>query len=225
MRPIALPRHADELFTAKGAETAVRVRRVATLVATVHDRTDDWTGLRILDVGCGEGIFALEAGLHGARVVAIDARAERMATGRALAEELRLTNVEFVRADVRSYRFEDHGPFDVILFLGILYHLDARTLFEVTRRAAAATTRTWIVETHRAPGAEDAVTEHGEVYRGWTYREHRPEDAPAVRGGRLLASTANDASFWLTAEASFRLLRRLGFATVLQCHTPAQPFE
>lgn len=148
-----------------------------------------------------------------------------MSSGRALAEELGLTRVKFVKADVRSYAFESHGPFDVVLFLGLLYHLDAASLFEVTRRAADSTRRAMIVETHFAPCADDVVQDGGESYRGWTYLEHRPDDATATRQGRLLASLTNESSFWLDRDSLLSLLRHVGFPTVLECHVPIQPFQ
>ena len=225
MRPKALPERAYALFEAKGPENAARVRRIVGLVSALHARPTDWSGLRVLDLGCGEGLFALEAALHGARVTAIDARDQRMAAGRALAAELALADLEFIRADIRSYPFEKHGPFDVVLFLGLMYHLDAPALFDVTYRAAAASARSMIVDTHFAPAADETVRHGRETYHGWTYREHRVDEHPAVRRSRLLASFANESSLWLTPDSLFALLRHAGFPTVLQCHVPLQPFQ
>lgn len=225
VRPTNLPERAYALFEAKGPENAARVRRIVGLIAAVHATSKDWSGLRVLDLGCGEGLFALEAALHGAHVTAIDGRDERMAAGRALAAELQLNNVEFIRADVRSYAFENHGPFDVVLFLGLMYHLDAPALFEITRRTANSTTRALIVDTHFARFAAEVVEHDGEVYHGWTYREHRPDDASDVRRARLLASLSNDSSLWLTPQSLLALLRHVGFPTILQCHVPLQPFQ
>jgi SAM-dependent methyltransferase len=223
--PRILPERAYALFEAKGAENAARIRRIIRLISTVCSRPKDWSGLRILDLGCGEGLFALEAACQGANVTAIDGRDERMSAGRALAEELQLENVDFIRADVRSYAFEDHGPFDVVLFLGLMYHLDAPELFHVTRRAADSTARAMILDTHFARCPDEVVQHDGAVYRGWKYREHRPEDVPEVRRARLLASLSSESSLWLTPASLFSLLLNVGFPTVLQCHVPFQPFQ
>ena len=220
-----LPERAYALFEAKGPENAARIRRIGRLVSAVCSRPKDWSGLRILDLGCGEGLFALEAAWQGANVTAIDGRDERMSAGRVLAEELELENVDFIRADVRSYAFEDHGPFDVVLFLGLMYHLEAPELFHVTQRAADSTTKAMILDTHFARCSDEVVRHEGVAYRGWKYREHRPEDAPEVRRARLLASLSSESSLWLTPASLFSLLLNVGFPTVLQCHVPFQPLQ
>jgi len=72
---------------------------------------------RVLDVGCGIGDPTLQVavltGPHG-RVVGIDVDAGTLATARARAEALGLTNVEFVVADVRTVPL-DANAYDVVL--------------------------------------------------------------------------------------------------------------
>jgi len=225
MTPRRLPEWAHRLFDEKGPENAARVRRVVQLVSAIHARPLDWRGLRVLDLGCGEGLFAIEAACHGADVLAVDGRAQRMARGRELAGELSLGNLRFVQADVRTFAFEEEGPFDVVLLLGLLYHLDAPDLFHVMRRVAGATLRTLVIETHLAPEALETATYEGRPYRGWRYREHRAADDARAREARLLGSLDSEWSFWLTPESLDRLLREIGFPTVLQCRAPPQPAE
>ena len=224
-RARVLPERAYALFEAKGPENAARIRRMVHLVSAVCSRSKDWSGLRVLDLGCGEGLFALEAAWQGASVTAIDGRDQRMSAGRALARELGLESVHFIRADVRSYPFEDHGPFDVVLFLGLMYHLGAPELFHVTQRAADSTARAMIVDTHFARWPSEVVQHDCAEYRGWKYREHRLEDAPELRRARLMASLSGESSLWLTPASLLGLLRNVGFPTVLQCHVPFQPFQ
>ncbi len=112
MRSPILSERARALFDAKGPENAARVRRVLRLLGVVHGRAGDLTGLRVLDLGCGEGVFALEAALAGASVLGIDGRAERMDAGRVVAAELGLDGVELVNADLRAFPFEERGPFE-----------------------------------------------------------------------------------------------------------------
>ena len=58
--------------------------------------------LRILDLGCGDGVYAIEAGLRGAEVLAVDARRQRMDLGAACAARHGLGTVRFVQDDVRG---------------------------------------------------------------------------------------------------------------------------
>ena len=112
-----------------GQENGVKVRRIMQITRDLAPRP--FAKLRILDLGCGEGVYTIEAGLRGAEVVALDARTQRMAQGAACAERHGLDAVRFVQEDVRRVTREAFGSFDVVYFLGLLYHLDAPDVFSV----------------------------------------------------------------------------------------------
>ncbi|MBP9143217.1 MAG: methyltransferase domain-containing protein [Thermoanaerobaculia bacterium] len=82
----------------------------------------DAHGLRVLDLGCSDGFFSFEMEKRGAQVVAADFVAET-ATGFAVARELLGSRVEYWTENVYNLDPKRHGKFDVILFLGVLYHL------------------------------------------------------------------------------------------------------
>lgn len=65
-------------------------------------------GKRLLDIGCGSGMFAAEAALQGAMVSGLDASAPLLDIARA-----RLPSGDFVQADMGTIPFLDHG-FDVV---------------------------------------------------------------------------------------------------------------
>jgi SAM-dependent methyltransferase len=100
---------------------SVKVRRVTLILRDFAGPVGE--KLRVLDVACGEGVYAIEAALRGAEVLALDARIERMQHGARAAQRLGLVNVRFEQDDVRKVSAASRGQFDVILFLGILYHL------------------------------------------------------------------------------------------------------
>lgn len=82
----------------------------------------DARGLRVLDLGCSDGFFSFEMEKRGAQIVAADFVAET-ATGFAVARELLGSRVEYWTENVYNLDPGKHGKFDLILFLGVLYHL------------------------------------------------------------------------------------------------------
>lgn len=78
---------------------------------------------RILDVGCGFGLFAAYFGqTHPERrIVGVDPSTRRIALARSVARSLGLHEHAFVVGDVRDAPIE--GPFDAIYVLDVMHHL------------------------------------------------------------------------------------------------------
>ncbi len=90
----------------------------------------DLTGLSVLDIGAWDGFFSFEAERRGARrVVALDrwdGVAGSSRRGFDLASRALGSRVEAVQADIGSLtdrQAADLGAFDLVLFLGVLYHV------------------------------------------------------------------------------------------------------
>lgn len=179
--------------------------------------------LRILDLGCGEGVYAIEAALRGAAVVAVDARTERMALGAACAARHRLQGIRFLQEDVRRVTRETHGEFDVVYLLGLLYHLDVPDAFAVLEQVSRLCRRMLIVDTLIALRGEEAASWRDRGYPGRRVREHEDEDPDEVRRRRVLRSVDNTFSFRFTREALTRLVQDVGFTSALECHVPREP--
>ena len=83
---------------------------------------EDLTGKSVLDVGCNAGFYSLEMKRRGAdRVVAIDTDEQYLAQAR-FAAKVSNADIEFRKLSV--YRVADlHEQFDLVLFMGVLYHL------------------------------------------------------------------------------------------------------
>lgn len=80
----------------------------------------DLRGKRALDIGAWDGWFSFELERRGARVLAVDSTAlERFRVAR----ELLGSQVEYVIDDVCRLSPARIGYFDVVMFLGVLYHL------------------------------------------------------------------------------------------------------
>src|ERR1700693_2036102 len=81
---------------------------------------EDLRGKRVLDIGAWDGWFSFEMERRGASVVAVDAvKSEKFLHAR----ELLGSKVEYHIADVYDMRPSELGVFDIVLFLGVLYHL------------------------------------------------------------------------------------------------------
>lgn len=108
-------------------------------------------GKTVLDVGAWDGFFSFECERRGAaRVVAADhfswhGTGWGTKAGFTLAREALESRVEDVDIDVMDLGPERVGRFDVVLFLGVLYHL--RHPFLALERVASVTREYLILET------------------------------------------------------------------------------
>jgi tRNA (mo5U34)-methyltransferase len=125
-------------------------------LARIHmpERLDGWS---VLDIGAWDGFFSFEAERRGAtRIVAVDPECWREpAWGPKgwgsrqpfdFARRVLGSSVEDVDMDLENLSPESVGEFDLVLFLGVFYHLPDPWL--ILRRAASVCRRLMIVETH-----------------------------------------------------------------------------
>src|SRR5215475_14558645 len=73
------------------------------------------SGLKILDLGCGDGTTALPAAKLGANVLGVDIAANLVAAGNARAQEAGLTNLRFQQGDASDPNELDDGSFDLVV--------------------------------------------------------------------------------------------------------------
>ena len=206
-----------------GEANGVKVRRIMQITRDLARRP--FGKLRILDLGCGEGVYAVEAGLRGADVLALDARTLRMEMGAACAARHGLNNVRFLQEDVRRVTRDAHGEFDVVYCLGLLYHLDVPDVFHVLGNLHALCAGMLVVDTLVSLDGGSEALHDGHVYEGEKRREHGDEDSDEVRRSRVLKSIDNTFSFLFTRESLVRVLSDVGFSSVLECHAPPEPLK
>jgi SAM-dependent methyltransferase len=101
-------------------------------------------GKRVLDIACNSGFWSIQCGLLGAReVVGFDARPELVEQAKLIRSIVGLEHVDFRVLDFWAMCPEAlGGPFDVVLNLGILYHLP-NPIEALARTRAMA--REWIL--------------------------------------------------------------------------------
>jgi SAM-dependent methyltransferase len=216
-------RLADGLYTIGPSPSGdeVKLRRVVQLLDDVFGRVE---GLRVLDLACLEGMYALELATRGADVVAIEGRDANLEKARFAARVLRLNGrIEFQLGDVRDLSQERHGEFDAILCLGILYHLDAPDVFPFVDRLAETCRRALVLDTNVSLEPNEKRSHYGLDYRGERLFEHEPSSSPEERLGALWSSLDNPSAWIPTRPSLVSLLARAGFTSVSECWVPAEP--
>jgi hypothetical protein len=194
---------------------AMAEQRVDRIVRAVRDASArPLSQLRVLDLACYEGAFGVALAQQGASVLGLEARPEHVAKARFAAEALGLERCEIEQADVRELSRDRHGEFDVVLCLGILYHLDAPDCFELAQRVADVCTGVAVVETQVGLTRPLTVTWRGREYHGKSY----PEDISQPG-----ASKDNPQSFWPTRPSLLNLMGDVGFTSVSELLTPVIP--
>lgn len=197
----------------------VKLRRI---LQCVSDWSSGLDGLRVLDLACLEGLYAVELARHGAKVVGIEGREANIAKARFAQEVLGLKQLEFHQDDVRNLGRDQYGEFDVVLCLGILYHLDEPDVFFFLEDIAEVCRGIVLVDTHISPAREKSCLHKGKTYWGKAYREHDAGATPAEKARRLWASLDNPESFWFTRPSLYNALSHVGFTTVYECHMPPE---
>ena len=152
--PLELPAESGTFVTRPEWHIRRRFARRLRLLG-IPERLD---GLTVLDCGTWDGFFAYECERRGAAaVLAIDTYAwdTRGKAGFLLAHEALNSKVESKRLAVEDISTETAGTFDLILFLGVFYHL--RSPIAVLDRLRSVCRGTLILETHvLLPGAHEA---------------------------------------------------------------------
>jgi|SRR5580658_4585015 SAM-dependent methyltransferase len=198
-----------------------RIRQVLQLVADLLAAKDDLAGARVADLGCLEGGFAIELALHGAVATGLEGRENNVERARFAASALGLgERCTFMQDDVRNFTKEKYGDFDVVLCLGLLYHLEAGSVFQVLDAMYQCTTRALVLDTHVSKRHSYAHEHAGRAYTGHLYREHSAADSASKVESRGLSSLDNLTSFWPNRASLYDALASVGFTSVLECHLP-----
>jgi tRNA (mo5U34)-methyltransferase len=169
----------------------------------------DLTGKRVLDIGARDGFFTFEAERRGAReVVALDNEPPHH-TGFSIAAELLDSKATYVTENVYALNPERFGTFDVVLFLGVIYHLRHPLLALDRIHDVCAPDARLLVETHMLD--EGLVDDQGNFHKLASLNPHLP-GLPLVQylPGRMLGNDFT--SQWAPSRVALEgWLRGAGF--------------
>ena len=207
-------------------ETDLRLKAILRALAFFY--RGELAGLRVADLGCLEGGFTLAMAQREMEVIGLEARQMNLDKCVLLKDQFDLGQLEFRLDDVKNFSREKYGMFDVVLALGIFYHLNDPVAW--LQQASAATRGLMVIESHYAPADDRALKQldsrlklgplvqesiDGFQYEGRWFFEFEPH---ADREVMPWASYSNNQSFWLTKESLLRAALRSGFDLVFEQH-------
>ncbi len=129
-----------------GALDAIHATRLAMLKAALGaEYGDSIADQSVIDIACHQGWFSVQLAQMGARdVLAVDARDEHVADATLIRDALGLKNMRVAQSDVHALSPATQGTFDIVLMLGLIYHLEnrsARCASLARSRSACASSR------------------------------------------------------------------------------------
>jgi tRNA (mo5U34)-methyltransferase len=174
-----------------------------------HAIPQDLRGWRCLDIGCNAGFYSFELARRGGDVLGIDLDDRYLAQARFAAKQYGLDwQVRFEKLQVYDLARRDE-TFDLVLFLGVLYHLRYPMLgLDIV---AQKTRKLLLVQTLTAPGdATPADT------RGCGFQDRRRLAEPAWPGMKFLEHgfAGDPTNWWAPTEACVESMLRAAGMTV-----------
>ena len=206
-----------------GALDQIHESRLAMLTRIIDSRFGgSLTGHNAIDIACHQGWFATQlAEWNADDVLAIDARAEHVADTTLIRDALNLANLRVQQADVHALEPAKIGQFDLVLMLGLIYHLENPV--GALRIARELTRHVCVVETQIVPGMTGMV-DYG------SYRFVRP-----LKGSFGIIDETDDTHgpeasttgicLVPSLEALVWIMRKIGFARVEIVPPPEDAYE
>lgn len=182
----------------------------------------DYKSASILDIACNEGYFAFEALKRGCKfALGLDIRKENIEKALFIQRALQCQHCEFRQADF--FEFETQNTYELVFLLGILYHVE--NPIGLLRKSADMTSKFLFVETQLCQNQQKAIPFGwgipGQYLEGEEYFVLYDEQEEA----NPLASLGNVFSLIPNLPAVIKILRKLGFKSVIQLYPNNQVQE
>jgi len=166
-------------------------------------------GKRVLDIGCNGGYFSIEMKRRGAdSVIGIDTSAAALAQARFAAAHLGV-DVDFRKLSVYEIGSLG-GSFDVVLFMGVLYHL-RHPLLALDHISSVCTGVAFVQSIIRGPA------EPVEVLEDYPENEWRHLEQPAYPKLYFVEQqyAGDPTNWWIpNREGLLAMIRSAGFASI-----------
>lgn len=187
--------------------TSIRLRSFAALLRQVWPAPQ---GECAVDLGAGHGMFATLARRHGFRVTAVDARprwsaAQALGVAQAQSRPAGDEGIAWVQADVRAF---DTTPFDIVLAIGLTYHLPLAAQRDLLAQTAGRPT---VIDTEVFDAADPAAIACDRLR---PVRLDGLEGALCRETGNYWSAADDQESFWPTHDAFLQMCRDAGRRSV-----------
>jgi len=200
----------------------VHATRLEMVERVLNPLLADHGGLSALDLASHQGWFSLKAAAMGcASVTGLEPRASHVDDARLMANASGAQNVRFVQSDIQNIDSTDIEPADIVLMLGLIYHLENPVA--AIRTARAYCRRVCLIETQVGP--------HLSGMLDWGSHEFvRPiqgcftviDETEETHGGE--ASTEG-ICLAPSAETLLWIMQKVGFVDVAMVSPPADAYE
>ena len=203
--------------------------------------------VRVADIGCLEGGYAVEFARMGFQVLGIEVRESNIVACNYVKSKTNLPNLKFVKDN--ALNIAKHGAFDVVFCCGLLYHLDKPKYFLET--LSAVTTKLMILQTHFATNAINVgsrlpalvrkvlvklkvkkrqtdkfnlsqLSENEGLVGRW-YPEFWNDELFRKRESFKWSSYNNRKSFWIQREYLLQTIQDVGFDLVMEQYDSLGP--
>ena len=202
----------------------------------------DKKALRLADLGCLEGGYAVEFARMGFQVLGIEVRDANITVCNYVKSKVNLPHLKFEKDN--AWNIAKYGMFDVVFCCGLLYHLDRPKQFLET--LSSVTTKLVILQTHFSTGTCDwrlriptlvrkvlaKVTKNqnqnpvgrynlskiskNEGLVGRWYTEFADDKSFSKRDTSKWSSWDNRLSFWIQREYLLQAIQHVGFDLVME---------
>ncbi len=197
--------------------------------------------LRIADLGCLEGGYAVEFARMGFQALGLEVRDSNIAACRYVKSKTNLPNLEFVQDD--AWNIGKYGVFDACFCCGLLYHFDKPKKY--LEMLSAITSKLLILHTHISFDTDGVrnhvprllikaaskiikfdrsnaeifnlspITENESLPGRW-YQEFKSNAAFRDRERTKWSSWDNRKSFWIQREYLLQAIQDVGFDMVME---------
>lgn len=185
---------------------------------------DELSDVRCLDVGCHEGFMSFETAQLVKNVKGIDVRKESLEKAELIRQLKGVENVTFSYGD--CYKLDEYfkDPFELTLFVGVLYHL--YDPIGALRNISRVTKKLCVIETQVIDEATGGVAEWGS--KDWL-RDYKGTFALIDESSEFDSGNAEAGSYGLSLcpsiSALLFMLQAVGFKNINIVPAPLEGYE